>query len=289
MEFKIEPRHILFIILGTLLIIADFYFFYGKEDLSRWFKPVLIIAFVVIALQYFLDFFHENKVQKEIEIKFLEFIRALVETVKSGVSIPKAIREVSKEDYGYLTPHVKKLANQLEWGFPLHAALANFADDTNNHVIAKSISIVIEAEKSGGNMGEVLEAVASSVFSIKKIREERKASVYSQMIQGYIIYFVFIAIMLVMQLYLMPKLTNLGSDVSAGLGGGILPGSIGGGGAKMSGEYMDQIFVYLVIIQGFFAGLLIGKFSEGEIKYGIKHALILVIVGYLIISTVRGV
>ncbi|MBS3163074.1 type II secretion system F family protein [Candidatus Woesearchaeota archaeon] len=288
MEFKIEIRHILFVILGVLLIIADFYFFYGKEDLSRWFKPVLVVAVVLMALQYFLDFFHENKVQKEIEVKFLEFIRALVETVKSGVSIPKAIREVSKEDYGYLTPHVRKLANQLEWGFPLHAALVNFAKDTNNRVIAKSVSIVIEAEKSGGNMGEVLEAIASSVFSIKKIKEERKASVYSQMVQGYIIYFVFIAIMLVMQVYLMPKISALGSDVGAGLGSSPLAGTFGGG-AKISGEYMDQIFVYLVIIQGFFAGLLIGKFSEGELKYGVKHALILVILGYLIISTVRGV
>ncbi|MBS3163413.1 type II secretion system F family protein, partial [Candidatus Woesearchaeota archaeon] len=138
MEFRLELRHILFIILGVLLIAGDFYFFLG----TRWFKPAFVIALVLIALQYFIDFFHENKVQKQIEIKFLEFVRALVETVKSGISIPKAIREVSKEDYGYLTPHVKKLANQLEWGFPLHAALTNFAKDTRNRVIAKSVAIV---------------------------------------------------------------------------------------------------------------------------------------------------
>lgn len=286
MEFKIEIRHILFFILGFIVIIGDFYFFMGQ----RWFRPVLVIALVLMALQYLIDFFHENKVQKEIEIKFLEFVRALVETVKSGISIPKAIKEISKEDYGYLSPHVKKLANQLEWGFTLDQALQNFSKDTNNPVIAKAVSIVIEAEKSGGNMGEVLEAVSNSVYSIKKIKEERRTSVYSQMVQGYVIYFVFIAIMLIMQLYLMPKISQLSVDVGSGLGASPLPGTFGGGGgAKLTQDYMDQLFVYLVIIQGFFSGLLIGKFSEGELKYGVKHALIQVIVGYLIISTVRGV
>ncbi|MDD5650988.1 MAG: type II secretion system F family protein [Candidatus Nanoarchaeia archaeon] len=284
MDIKFEIRHIIFIVFGILALIGNFYFFMG----TRWFKPMFVIAFVLMTFQFLLDFLQENKRQKEVELKFLEFVRALVETVKSGVSVPKAIQQVSREDYGYLTTHVKKLANQLEWGFPLQAALINFAKDTNNRVIAKSVSIVIEAEKSGGNMGEVLEAVSNSVFSIKKIKEERKNSVYSQLVQGYIIYFVFIAIMLVMQIYLMPKISQLSLDVGAGLSGTLIPG-MGTGAAKLSSDFMDQLFIYLVIIQGAFAGLLIGKFSEGELKYGIKHALILVIVGYLIISTVRGV
>ncbi|MBU0929773.1 MAG: type II secretion system F family protein [Nanoarchaeota archaeon] len=280
MEIKFEARHILFIILGVLLLGGDIYFFFR----TRWFKPVLVISFVIMLLQFFIDFLQENKKQKEVELKFLEFVRALVETVKSGVSIPKAIQQVSTEDYGDLNPYVKKLSNQLQWGFPLHDALINFAVDTNNRVISKSISIVIEAEKSGGDMGQVLEAVSNSVFAIKKMKEERKASVYSQIVQGYIIFFVFIAIMLIMQVYLMPKISSLSLDVGAGLGTSLL----GPTGTKLSEEYMNNLFVYLAMIQGAFAGLLIGKFSEGELKYGIKHALILVILGYLIISTVRG-
>ncbi|MBU0962344.1 MAG: hypothetical protein KKD48_00400, partial [Nanoarchaeota archaeon] len=84
MEIKFEARHILFIILGVLLLGGDIYFFFR----TRWFKPVLVISFVIMLLQFFIDFLQENKKQKEVELKFLEFVRALVETVKSGVSIP---------------------------------------------------------------------------------------------------------------------------------------------------------------------------------------------------------
>jgi len=39
---------------------------------------------------------------------------------------------------------------------------------------------------------------------------------------------------------------------------------------------MARAFLYLLIFQGFFAGLVIGKISEGSIKAGIKHSFALV-------------
>ncbi len=280
---KIRMKHILFIILGILLLIANFYFFWE----TRWFKPLVVVSFVIAGIQFLLDFLNENKRQKEIEVKFLEFVRTLVETVRSGVSVPKGILQISDEDYGALNPYVKKLSNQIEWGFPLQEALKVFAHDTNNRVIKKSISIVTEAEKSGGNLDKVLESVSNSIFMIKKMKEERRASVYSQMVQGYIIFFVFIIIMLVLQIYLMPKISSISLDVGSGLGQNLV--GAGGVGNTISQDLMGNIFTWLVVIQGLFAGLMIGKFSEGELKSGIKHSLILIIIGYLIISTVKGV
>ena len=270
----------MFIILGVITIVLDFFIFFPTD--SRFFKPLLVLAFVIGGLQFFLDFLRENKRQKEVETKFLEFSRALVQTVKSGISVPRAILEISKENYGDLDPHVKKLANQIEWGFPLHQALLQFSKDTKNSVIKKSVSIVIEAEKSGGNMGDVLQAVTDSVFSIKKIKEERRSKAYTQVVQGYIIFLVFIIILLVLQVYLIPKISVISQDISSGLSG--MPfGS--GGASQMSIEYLNQVSMWMAIIQGLFAGLLIGKFSEGEIKMGIKHSIILIVLSYVIVST----
>ncbi|MEW6063090.1 MAG: type II secretion system F family protein [Nanoarchaeota archaeon] len=287
MEIKVQTRHILFIILGVMIIIFNFYFFFGKD--SRWFKPLIVVGLVVVGSQFLIDFLMENKRQKELELKFLEFVRALVQTVKSGISVPKGILQVANEDYGALSPYVKKLAHQIGWGFPLHEALNTFSKDTNNGVIKKSISIVTEAEKSGGNMGDVLQAVTDSVFSIKKIKEERRSSVYSQMVQGYIIFFVFIGIMLVLQVYLIPKIAVLGGEAAIGLTGTTMGGFIEGGAKPVSIEELDKTFVWLIIIQGLFTGLMIGKFTEGEFKMGVKHSLALMTIGYLIISTVRGI
>ncbi len=281
---EIKHYHIAAIVFAVLVIIFDIYKFHG----TPWMMPLFVAAAFLGGLPFLIDFLRENKKQKEIETKFLEFVRALVENVKSGIPIPRAILQVADEDYGALTPYVKKLANQLEWGFPLREALQIFANDTRNSVIKRAISIVMEAERSGGNMTEVLEAVTNSVYSIKKLKEERRSTTFSQIVQGYIIFFVFIVIMLVLQIYLIPKISSLGTEVTTGLGGlGAAPLGVSFGAATQTFKF-ETIFTWLVIIQGFFAGLMIGKFSEGELKAGIKHSVALVVIGYLIISTVTA-
>jgi hypothetical protein len=48
------------------------------------------------------------------------------------------------------------------------------------------------------------------------------------------------------------------------------------------------ILLMLSMVQGFFAGLVMGKLAEGEIKYGFKHALILMTVAFFILSLTQG-
>ncbi|MDD5254057.1 MAG: type II secretion system F family protein [Candidatus Nanoarchaeia archaeon] len=277
MKLRFQNKYWIGIAAGLFLIIADFVLLLG----TRWFYAMLIIGISVCWLQFWIDFFNENKRQKEIEEKFLEFVRNLVGTVKSGVSIPNAIGQVVDGEYGALTPYTKKLGKQIEWGIPVQESLVNFANETGNQVIKRSVSIVIEAERSGGEMEDVLREVSNSVVNVKKMKQERKSSTYSQVVQGYIVFFVFIIIMLVLQLWLFPKITEMSSSFSLGLG------SLGIGGTGETVN-LDKIFFGLVLVQGFFAGIMIGKFSEGKLKNGLIHSLVLVTVATLIITTVKG-
>ena len=207
MEFK--KKYLMGILLGVIAVALDFILFFDLQKFqpkARWFAPLIAISIIIAASQFLYDFFKENKRQKELELAFLEFVRAVVGTVKSGIPIPKAIIQVAKEDFGALAPHVKKLANQIEWGFPTREALLVFSRDAKNKVIKRSVAIVIEAEKSGGNIGDVLESVTSSVLEIKKMKEERRTTTHSQIVQGYIVFFVFIGIMLILQLKLLGQL-----------------------------------------------------------------------------------
>ncbi len=288
MELKL--KYIIGSLLGLTIIILDFVLFFNFTERNFgpavwYFNPILVVGFLIAGITFILDLIAENDRQKELETKFLEFVRSLVESVRSGVSIPQSIVHVANVQFGALTPYIQKLAHQVEWGYPLHDALTIFANDTGNQVIKRSVTIVIEAEKSGGDMGSVLEAVTQSVFAIKKIKDERKSNAYTQTIQGYIIYFFFVLIMVVLQVYLIPKLSLVGSDVGSGLGSiGIQ--SVGGTGGQLD---FNPIFIATIVVQGLFAGLMLGKFSEGDYTSGIKHSIIMVIGGYLVVSTAAGV
>lgn len=289
MRFKFKSGYVVGILFSLIIISGGIFlvYYFNVEFLERWIWPGAVILLLLGSLPIWTDLFKEIKRQKEIELQFLEFVRGLVESVKGGISVPKAIRHVATKDFGALNPYVKKLSNQMEWGIPVHKALIIFAKDTGNKTIKRAISIIIEADESGGDIADVLDSVTGGVANVKKMKEERKAGVYSQVLQGYIIFYVFIAIMLVLQLWLFPMLEGeLGPSLQQGLGGfGAMGGMFGEGGEAID---LGPIFFALIMIQGFFAGLMIGKFSEGTIKQGLVHSLILMVSAALIYTTAKG-
>jgi flagellar protein FlaJ len=167
-------------------------------------------------------------------------------------------------NYGALSPHIQKLANQLDLGLPLTTGLINFASDTKSKVIARSVSLISEAERSGGEIENILTSVANSIGQIEQLKKEQSSAVYSLIVQGYIIFLVFIVIVLVLQYYLLPMTQGIGGidDLNTDLK------------INSDGDMGNSLF-YLLVVQSIFAGIVIGKISEGNFKDGMKHSFIL--------------
>jgi flagellar protein FlaJ len=249
----------------------------------KTFYFVLGIAVVIAGMPFFTNLLLESQREKSVDSMFLEFSRDLVEGVRAGTPISKSIMNLKNKEYGSLNPYVFKLANQISIGIPVKQALETFSRDIKSPVITRAVSLIKEAEVAGGKIESILESVAFSVAQIEKLKKERKAAIYSLTVQGYIIFLIFIVIMLVMEFKIIPILANLGS---IGIGSGF--GQIGAAGASVSSNApaidpssFGKPFLILLIAQGFFAGLIIGKISEGTVKGGLKHSFILVAISWL--------
>ncbi len=267
------------IILG-LAVLASSLFFIGT-DLLFFLAGVGII---IIFSPFILAVMKESKIDIEKEEMFLEFARSLVESVKTGTPISRSIVNVRNKPYGVLSPHIKKLANQISLGIPLSMALQIFSKDINNRTISRSLTLIGQAEKAGGDIGRILEDVAEAVNTSDKIKKERKAAISTLVVQGYIIFFVFMIIVLVMQFKIIPiieGISTIGGVGGGGIGGiGVAGGGSGGGG--LNAAELSNSFLYLLLIQGLFSGLTIGKLSEENIKAGIKHSFALMLAAFLI-------
>lgn len=268
-----------------LILLLDFFTLRGNV----LFVPVIAIAVTVGWLPFWLGIFAENRRQKELESRFPDFVRNFTGAIKSGMPAAESVIQVADTDYGALTPYVKKLANQIEWAIPFHKAFTNFGKETENVVIRRAIATMIQAEQAGGNIEDVLTSITDSLIQIKKIKAERKAGIHAQVMQSYIIFFVFLGIMILIQNLLIPYMMNFGSAQDTGLGitgqasGGInleakldtsspaaFIGSLGGWLISLRG-----VFLLMSIIQGFFAGVVLGKLAEGDMTSGLKHSLIM--------------
>lgn len=225
-----------------------------------------------------------NKREREKEDMFLEFTRSLVESVESGTPISKSIINMKKKTYGSLSPHIEKLSNQISLGIPLQQALQTFAYDTKSKVIIRAITLIREADKTGGNINTILESVASSVSEIAKLKAERRAAISAVVVEGYIIFLIFIIIMIVMEVQIIPMTAGI-TGITGGVGGG-LPTSFGEKLVESDTSFdpaqYSFAFLALLVTQGLFAGLVIGKLAEGDVKAGIKHSFIMVSMAVLI-------
>ena len=261
-------------------IIVSSFFFLG----TRFFFFIFGIGVLLIAAPFVFSIMRQTTISYEKEDMFLEFSRNLVESVKTGTPINKSIINVKDKAYGVLSPHVKKLANQISLGIPLNTALQTFSKDIKNKTISRSLTLIGQAEKSGGEIGKILESVTEAVTTTDKLKKEKKASISTLVVQGYIIFVVFIIIILVLQFQILPLLTGLTTTSGESDGVPGVGGLIGGGGSPISPEEIANSFLYLLLTQGLFTGLTIGKLSEGSIKPGIKHSFILIVMAFVISS-----
>lgn len=214
---------------------------------------------------------------KNMEEMFPVFLRDFVETVRGGMTIPQAFKSVSRNEYKDLNRYVKKISAQLDWGIPVDKVLLKFSDEAKSRIIARIISSVVESHRFGGNLTDTLEALSATAIEVDRLRAERMLYMNSQMITGYIIFFVFLGVMIGLEKFLVPGLAEAGTGM-LGMGGEVATPGIA--------EEYKTVFRNLILIQGLFAGLSVGKMAEGVIIAGLKHSLFMMFVGFLLFTIV---
>ena len=262
-----------------LAIIGISFFFYQTN-----FFLVMIGGGVLIGSgPFMITLINEARIANEKEEMFIEFARNLVESVKTGTPVSKSIINIKNKDFGRLSENVKKLASQISIGIPMSTALQIFARDVNNKTVSRAVTLIGQAEKAGGDIGQILQSVAGAIAESDKLKKERKAAISTLVVQGYIIFLVFLIIILVMQFKIIPMISGI-ANVS-GAEGAIPVEGIGISGSSESTEDMQRdisnAFLYLLLIQGLFSGLTIGKLSENSIKVGLKHSFALMLISFL--------
>ncbi|MEK6830820.1 MAG: type II secretion system F family protein [Nanoarchaeota archaeon] len=281
-NLQINKAEIIGVTISLIIVILNFIFIFKNKPL---FYFILGISFIIAGIPFFLFLIFETNKMMEKELMFLEFSRGLVESVRAGTPISKSVLNIRTKDYGALNPHVQKLANQISLGIPLQTAFETFSKDIKSEVITRAITIMSESEKAGGNIEDVLDSVVKSVSQIENLKKERRAVIYTFVVQGYIIFLIFMVIILVMEFKILPIASGLGEGINSGIGENIGAGfgsALGAGGKIASPKELSRPFFWFLIIQGFFTGLVIGKMSEGKIFLGLKHSFILMVLAILV-------
>lgn len=221
---------------------------------------------------FFTRYFKYTKL-KGMEESFPEFLRSLSESQKSGITFPQAIVNSAKIDYGPLSEEIKKMGFQLSWGVPLPKVLEKFSERVKeSDFLRRSIAIILESYRSGGDVAEVMESVAESARLVKELESERKSKFNQQLLIMYAIYIIFIIIIVALNKILLPMFTLSASQDIGGMSFAM---------GTLDPEFYRTIFLHMILMQAVFAGLIAGQVGEGSVIAGIKHSAIMLAMGSL--------
>jgi flagellar protein FlaJ len=268
-------RQMAFVAFGIFVIIINFLF---VADSFPLLFPILNVAGALLATAPpILIFYTRYRSSREVEQHFIVFIRDLTDSINAGMTLPMALNHCSKNNYMALSPYVNDLSAQVDWGIPFNKALENFAKKADSVSVKRAVKTIIETYKVGGKISDTLQSINQSLLTVEKIKRERSSSVHSQVVTSYMIFLVFVFILVIMQSFLIPSITQR-SISSVAIAVTQAPESL-----PTMGEY-SQIFTIFIVMQGFFGGLVTGKMSEGSMASGLKHSVILIVIGYLTFS-----
>ena len=247
----------------------------GIIYLGRWYDFIIIGIVISTAVYGIYNFFRLRRVRK-IDERFPDFVRDLAESRRAGMTFTKAILYASKGNYGFLTDEIKKIAMQISWGSSIENALNAFAKRVNTKLVRRTVSLIIEASRSGGNVADVLDAASKDAREIKLLESERRAGMLSYVAVIYVSMFVFLVIIVVLSKTLIPNMLTGQATGNVGIGSSLQSSSV------------TMVFFWAGIIQSGFMGIVAGVFEEGTFVSGVKHCFIMILVNWVILKFIVG-
>ncbi|UCH31237.1 MAG: type II secretion system F family protein [Candidatus Bathyarchaeota archaeon] len=262
---KIKPREkkiawIISICTGFIIFVTAVLILRGYS----LFEDFLFIAIIITIFPPAVVNHLEHRWKRSIDERLPEMFRSIVQAQQTGMTLPQALEEVSKRNYGPLTNELKKIVNQMSWGLTFEEALEEFSKRTDTPLVQRTVPLIIEASHSGGHVEKVFAPMGNFIQASLTMEKERKAQTRPYIAIIYVAFFVFVfTIVLLFKTFFVE------------LGGSSIIGF-----SALASEEAWQIFLHMSIIQGFFGGLVAGKMGEGAVGAGLKHSAILMASGY---------
>ena len=255
---------------------------------------LIFISVFLSSIPYFFYRYSRFLKIKSMEDQFPNFVRDLADSIRSGMSFTEAIGITSKSNFGKLTEEIKKMNNRLSWGTPLLRVLEIFRVEVkDSKMITESLNIIRQSYESGGETASTLESVSNDMILLKEAEAERASVVRQHVMIMYGIFYLFLGVALMIIFIMVPIIDTQPLPASGqGISGfgftnpceGILffpCDYFGGIGAMFSakegiGSYYLAMFFTIVLIQGFFTGLIAGQLGQNSVVAGFKHALLMI-------------
>jgi len=275
-----KPVNILAVCLPLALIvfIGGFIFNVRSYGMQVLFKSTVVDDFAVFAVLIaivpvaFLDLKEQWRVSS-LENGLPNFFRDLAGMNDSGMTLPNAVHLVAAAEYGTLTPHIRKLDNEMSWGVGFVEALYRFGKSLGTPLADRSVDLIAKASRAGGDVSEVLRAAAKDTYEVVNLQQERSNNMLIYVVIVLVSFAVFLFVIAILVSSFLTTMATAGATAVAS-------------GAKGFGGIIDifiykRLFCHAAMLQGFFSGLVAGVMGEARFISGLKYSAVMLLLAWI--------
>ncbi len=246
----------------------------------------------------------DSRAQK-IELILPDVLEIISSNIRAGMTLENAVWSAARPEFGPLKDEIKTMSADVFGGKPIGDAFLNMTKRVNSDVLERSVRLIVEGIRLGGEMAKLLKAVSDDIRSNQALKKEIATSTMM-----YTIFIIFAAVLAAPLLFAVSvyyaemnenMISKRAQDTSAqipqeaisraGLTGSPMLGMMQGGktGMSISPQEVNDFAIECIFVTTLSAALILGLIRYGKWMRGVKYAPIFVVGGlsiFLVVHTV---
>ncbi|MBW2972432.1 type II secretion system F family protein [Candidatus Woesearchaeota archaeon] len=210
------------------------------------------------------------KRKQKLEEVLPDFLQLTSSNIRAGMTVDQALWFAVRPRFGVLAKEIEEVAKRTFAGEPLDAALQHFVHKYDSKVLERSINLLVEGMRAGGELGDLLNKISGNIQETNLMKKEMAANVTT-----YVIFISFATLFAAPFLFGMAyQLIIVIQEVFSRID--ITPGTAAGFPIMISKGVIStadfQTFAIIsLMITSFFSAIIVSAIKKGNVKGGIKY------------------
>lgn len=286
MQMDAEKFMIISIMIGLIVsfIISVNIFTIFLLSFNAFVLMFLVIFFVLEITIYLWLVLKADAKGKYIENILPDALMLMAMNLKSGMTTDRALIMAARTEFGPLEKELNKTGKQILAGKDIKKALFDMGQRIRSRVFERTISLLVEGIRSGGELSALLQQLAEEMQTTKAVEHEVRANVLMYAIFIFFAAGVGAPLLFGISTYLVGGVSQQLSTIKAP-DSNVVP--ISAGTISLSPGFLVTFAVLALTITSIFGGLIVGIVKKGEEKAGLKFIPILLFLSLSIFFIVR--
>jgi len=210
------------------------------------------------------------------------FLDRLAGVNEAGLSVVDGLEQVADGELGALSEPLARTRRDVRWGADVTSALRRLARRVRSPAVTGAVALVTNALRASNRIGPVATIAAAELRAAQRLARRRRRAMATYCVVIYVAFLVFLGIIAALSVSFIPAIAT--ADVAIG---GLSP-SVAGTGVGSVGRVTASVDPYetllaqVTTVQAICSGLVAGHLGEGEIRAGVKHVAVLLVLAQLV-------